>query len=48
MPWRVDADEIASALKIRRVDLLNDLEAMAYGVTVLAGGELCHGRGAQR
>jgi glucokinase len=40
VPWRVDADEIAKALRIPRVDLLNDLEAMAYGVTVLEASEL--------
>ncbi|HEX4347068.1 MAG TPA: glucokinase [Vicinamibacterales bacterium] len=40
VPWRVNADEIAEALRVGRVGLLNDLEAMAYGVTVLAGDEL--------
>ena len=40
VPWHVDADEITDAFRIGRAALLNDLEAMAYGVTVLAGDEL--------
>lgn len=38
--WRVDADELAAALGSARVRLLNDLEAMAYSVPVLAGSEI--------
>jgi glucokinase len=38
--WRVDAAEISSALPKSHVRLLNDLEAMAYAVPVLAGQEL--------
>lgn len=38
--WAVDAAELASILGIERVDLLNDLEAMAHSVTVLEGNEL--------
>src|SRR4051812_17196908 len=40
VPWRVDARGVASAFGFRRVDLLNDLEAMAYGVTVLRESEV--------
>jgi glucokinase len=40
VPWVVDATEIVQALRIRSVTLLNDLEAMAYAVPVLAGDEL--------
>jgi glucokinase len=41
-PWRVDAAAAARALKLRssRVRLLNDLEAMAYGVPVLHDSEV--------
>ena len=38
--WAVDGAELASILGIERVDLLNDLEAMAHSVTVLEGDEL--------
>jgi glucokinase len=40
VPWRVDARQVASAFGFRRVELLNDLEAMAYGVTVLRENEV--------
>jgi glucokinase len=40
VPWRVDADAIGSAFGIARVGLINDLEAMAYGVTVLDANEV--------
>ena len=41
-PWRVDASAAARALKLpsSRVRLLNDLEAMAYGVPVLHDSEV--------
>ena len=35
VPWRVDARQVASRFGFARVALLNDLEAMAHGVTVL-------------
>lgn len=38
--WRVDAAEVGSRFSIRRVGLLNDLEAMAYAVPALAPSEL--------
>jgi glucokinase len=38
--WNVSVAEIASRVGTRRVALLNDLEAMAYSVTVLEGDEL--------
>lgn len=40
VPWLVDAAAIAQASGLRRVFLLNDLEAMAYSVSVLAPDEL--------
>jgi glucokinase len=40
VPWTVDADLIARAFAIPRVSLLNDLEAMAYGVTALDATEV--------
>ena len=40
VPWSVDAQAIKDALSVRVVELLNDLEAMAYGVTVLEASEL--------
>ena len=40
VPWCIDAAELARRAHFRRVRLLNDLEAMAYGVPVLEGDEL--------
>ena len=40
VPWRVDAREVSDAFRLRRIALLNDLQAMAYGVTVLRESEL--------
>jgi glucokinase len=40
VPWRVDAREVARALSIGSVSLLNDLQAMAYSVPVLRDGEV--------
>ena len=40
VPWAVDARQIASLFGFGRVSLLNDLQAMAYGVTVLDPAEL--------
>lgn len=40
VPWRVDRGAIALALKIPRVALLNDLQAMAHGVPTLHGDEV--------
>jgi glucokinase len=48
VPWRVDARIVARALKLTRVSLLNDLEAMAHSVQVLRDSEvhvLQEGRG---
>jgi glucokinase len=39
VPWRVDASRVAARLGVHRVRLLNDLQAMAYGVPVLHEGE---------
>jgi glucokinase len=40
VPWRVEARQVERALGLRRVALLNDLQAMAYAVPVLRGPEL--------
>ena len=40
VPWRVDARRVAAAFRLRRVTLLNDLQAMAYAVPVLAESEV--------
>lgn len=40
VPWRVDAAELRQRFNVRHVRLLNDLEAMAYGVPVLEPSEL--------
>lgn len=36
LSWDVDARELARALHLRSVRLLNDLEALAYGIAILA------------
>jgi glucokinase len=40
VPWLVDGAAIAEAFGFRRVHIANDLEALAYGVTVLEPSEL--------
>jgi glucokinase len=40
LPWDVDARELARALRLRSVGLLNDLEAHAYGIAILAPDDL--------
>jgi len=40
VPWLVDAAEITGGAGLRRVHILNDLEAMAFGVPVLEPNEL--------
>jgi len=40
VPWCIDAASLGAKAGLRRVRLLNDLEAMAYAVPVLAGDEL--------
>lgn len=40
VPWRVDARVVARAFGLRRVSLLNDLEAMGYSVPVLEESEV--------
>jgi glucokinase len=40
VPWRIDASRLMQRDGFRRVRLLNDLEAMAYAIPVLAGDEL--------
>ena len=40
VPWRVDAREVSAAFGLRRIALLNDLQAMAYAVPVLHESEL--------
>ncbi len=40
VPWLVDGDAIAEAASLPHVHILNDLQAMAYAVPVLAPNEL--------
>lgn len=40
VPWRVDARRVAAVFSLRRVNLLNDLQAMAYAVPVLREAEV--------
>jgi glucokinase len=40
LPWEVDADAIERALRCEGVGLLNDLEAVAWGVDALQPGDL--------
>ena len=40
VPWLVDGAVISETLGLRRVRVLNDLEALAYGVTLLEGDEI--------
>lgn len=40
VPWRIDARELTAQTGMRGTWLLNDLVAMAYGVSVLRGDEL--------
>jgi glucokinase len=40
VPWLVDRTNLQDALGLDRVRVLNDLEALAYGVTLLEGDEL--------
>jgi glucokinase len=39
-PWLIDASQVAQAFDIRRVTLLNDLQAMAYAVPLLEPSEV--------
>jgi glucokinase len=40
LPWTVDARELAHALRVDRVLLLNDLEAYAYGLPALSAEDV--------
>src|SRR6185436_12271333 len=40
VPWLVDAAAVGERLNFRRTSVLNDLETLAYGVTVLEPDEL--------
>lgn len=40
VPWLVDAAQLGEQLSFRRVRVLNDLQALAHGVTVLEPSEL--------
>jgi glucokinase len=39
LPWIVDASTLAAACGLKRVELLNDLEANAYGISTLAASD---------
>ncbi len=40
VPWLVDAEAVATTLGLKRVEVINDLEALAYAVPVLEPTEL--------
>jgi glucokinase len=40
LPWEVDADAIAARFDIARVTLVNDFEAVGYGIAALQSGDL--------
>jgi glucokinase len=40
VPWLVDRTNLQEAFGLQRVRVLNDLEALAYGVTLLEGDEI--------
>ena len=40
VPWLVDGEQVRATLGFRQSVIINDLEALAYGVTVLEPGEL--------
>ena len=40
VPWLVDAEAVATGLNLARVEVINDLEALAYAVPVLEPNEL--------
>lgn len=40
LPWRIDVRDLAHGLNIRSVDLINDLEAHAYGLPLLSAKDL--------
>jgi glucokinase len=49
LPWLVDAANVADALSLPSISLLNDLEAAAYGIFTLESSEfLCLNKGAAR
>ncbi len=42
LPWRVDADKLATQFSFKRVELINDLEANAWGINALTEDDFCH------
>ena len=40
LPWELDAEDLSRRLDLRRVRLLNDLEAVAWGIPALSGDDL--------
>jgi len=40
VPWLVDGESIAETCRLKRLSVINDLQALAYGVTVLEPSEL--------
>ena len=40
VPWLVDGDAVGSALGLKRAEVINDLEALAYAIPVLEASEL--------
>jgi len=40
LPWVVDSRKLSSLLKLQQIDLINDLEANAHGISVLSDTDL--------
>src|SRR5512137_1458101 len=40
LPWVIDAAQIQSAFSWKRVDLMNDLEAVAYAIPILPSSDI--------
>lgn len=40
LPWRIDADQCARELKINNIALINDFQAIGYGIEALEAGDL--------
>jgi glucokinase len=40
LPWVVESQQLADELKIRKAIVINDLEANAWGIAALAGGDV--------
>ena len=41
LPWLVDANELATEFNFKRIELINDLEANAWGINALTEDDFC-------